>query len=40
MVRNIKWSAVAKQEYHFVIDYLIEEWGDRAAETFIDDVAL
>jgi plasmid stabilization system protein ParE len=40
MIRSIKWSSVARQDYYSVVDYLIEEWGNKAAETFIDDVSL
>lgn len=40
MLKNIKWSAVSKEDYHSVIDYLLEEWGEKSAETFIDDVTL
>jgi plasmid stabilization system protein ParE len=37
-MRHITWSEDAVADYHQTIDYLLQEWSDQAAITFIEEV--
>ena len=35
---QIVWSEEALSDYHQIIDYLLLEWSEKSARTFIDEV--
>ena len=37
-MRHITWSADAVADYHQTIDYLLREWSEQAAITFMEEV--
>ena len=38
MAYEIKWSDPAQDEIHEIINYLLEEWGDKAAEQLSEQI--
>ncbi|MFO8236178.1 MAG: type II toxin-antitoxin system RelE/ParE family toxin [Bacteroidales bacterium] len=38
-MRKIRWNKLAKEDYYHTIDYLLEEWSEKEAQQFIDDVS-
>ncbi|MBN2817623.1 MAG: type II toxin-antitoxin system RelE/ParE family toxin [Bacteroidales bacterium] len=37
-MKTISWTDLALADYHKNIDYLLKEWSEKVALTFIDDV--
>jgi plasmid stabilization system protein ParE len=38
MAYEIKWSDPAQDEIHEIINYLLEEWGDKVAEQLSEQI--
>ncbi|WP_428655943.1 type II toxin-antitoxin system RelE/ParE family toxin [Runella sp.] len=38
MAYEVKWSESAQDEIHEIIRYLLEEWGDKAAEKLSEKI--
>jgi plasmid stabilization system protein ParE len=36
MAYKISWSTTAQEEIRIILDYLLEEWGDKTADRFSD----
>jgi plasmid stabilization system protein ParE len=38
MAYEVKWSDTAQDEIHEIVSYLLEEWGDKAAEQLSEQI--
>lgn len=37
-MRGIRWNHLAKEDFYNTIDFLLENWSEREAQNFIDEV--